>query len=123
MQGTPSDDVRLSQSIKEVGGNISKLQMGLQKIIATKTKVTTVVAKDPAKMDVPVMGEALARVKTLGHSGPIIINIETSLKDGGKEPDLLTMIHPSRSVGDHCYTWMTTRKKITLAPKKAFDPN
>jgi hypothetical protein len=85
--------------------------------------VTTVVAKDPAKMEVTPMGEALARVKTIGHSGPIVINIETSLKDGGREPDLLTMVHRSKEVGDHCYTWMSTRKKIVLAPKKVFDPN
>jgi hypothetical protein len=97
--------------------------MGLQKIIASKTKVTTVLAKDPSKIEVPVMGESLARVKTYGHSGPLVLNIETSLKDGGKEPDLLTMVHRTKDVGDHCFTWMTSKKKITLAPKKVFDPN
>jgi len=97
--------------------------MRLQKIIASKTKVTTVIAKDPAKVEVPVMGETLARVRTLGHSGPLVIQIEASLKDGGKEPDLLTLVHASKEVGDHCYTWMTTRRKILLAPKKAFQEN
>lgn len=85
--------------------------------------MTTVIPKDPAKIEVPVMGETLARVKVKDHQGPLVLSIETSLKPGGGEPHILTMIHASKEVGDHCFTWMTSRKKITLAPKKAFDIN
>jgi len=66
------------------------------------------------------MGSITARIKTIGHVGPLVLKLEIF----GQEKDLETFVADNKDVGGDCYTWyFDNQKRMSLVPKKVFNIN